>query len=219
MKSSSLVFGSLMICLLLSSCGTARLTNSTPVGKSVAVSITPVEALTPTISSIPMCDSGKQLPLADAILTPEDMIAKYQSFESDHRWTGSADLTNDLLDGNSCTSDCAKRLWSPTKVSVVLIESNSPEEASSRVDETRKMFADLSEIKDRPYISDLGQNVWIAYDFAQQEFILLYSYGSIFVHIISHPAAGFDDFAGEFDLIYALGKAQNEKLCSSGHEP
>jgi hypothetical protein len=191
-----------MIGLFLSSCGTGR----------------PIST-TPTITSTSSCDSTAKLPLVDAVLTSEDMITKYPIFKSDNRWTESVDLTNELLKENNCGVDCAKRLWSPTPVSIVLIESNTPERASELVDETRKTFTNILEITDRPYISELAQNAWVAFDKSRHEFVLLYSYGSIFAQIVNRPAAGFDDFASEFDLTYALGKTQNEKLCSSGYGP
>jgi hypothetical protein len=224
LKPNTLVFYSLVVCLFLSSCGNGRPANSTPIAGSVAAPMTPVnvekkEVFTPPITLTPTCDLRKKLPLVDAILTPEDMIKKYPIFEIGNRWTESTDLTNELLNHDNCSLDCAKRLWSPTAASIILIESNKLEDASALVDKTRKLFTNILEITDRPYISDIAGNAWVAYDYSQQEFVLLYSYNSIFVHITNRPAVGFDDFAGEFDLTYALGKTQNEKLCSSGYEP
>ena len=174
---------------------------------------------TSTIASTPTCDLEEPLPLVDAILTPEDMIRKYPIFESDNRWLQSADLTHEILNENRCALDCAKQLWSPVTVSIILIENSTPEKASELVIETRKTLTDVPEITDRPYISELARNAWIAYDYSRREFVFLYSYGSIFVHIVNRPAKRFDDFAGEFDLTYGLGKTQNEKLCASGYEP
>jgi hypothetical protein len=229
LKKNILLFGGLIICLFLSSCGPV---GTTPVSVSASASTPPEtkpsmtpfyvetkEILIPTITSIPKCDSNAGLLLADAILTPKDMIEKYPIFEADNRWNESVNLTNELLKENGCGVDCAKLIWSPGIASITLINRNTREEANELVDVTRKTFTDILEITDRPYITDLAQNAWVAYDKSQHEFVLLYSYGSIFAQIINRPDAGFDDFAGEFDLTYALGRLQNEKLCSNGYDP
>jgi hypothetical protein len=171
---------------------------------------------TPTNTVTPSCNFNKKLSLVDAILTSEDMITKYPIFKIGDRWTESIDLTNELTKENLCQSECAKQLWSPTKVSIVLINNTTIEEANKHINDIRQSFTNILEITDRPYISDIASNAWVAYDYSNQEFVLLYSYGTIFVHIVNRPAVGFDDFAGEFDLIFALGKTQNEKLCKSG---
>jgi hypothetical protein len=230
LKINILLIGCPIICLFLSGCGNERLVVKTPISVSASttseivpsptvVNIETNEVFIPTITSTPRCDSNPRLLLANAILTPDDMITKYPIFKSDNRWTESNDVTSELTSDKSCVLDCAKQLWSPTTVSITLIQSSSPQEASEFVDETRKTFTNILEVTDRPYLSDLARNAWVAYDYSHDEFVLLYSYDSIFVHIVNRPAFGFDDFAGEFDLIYALGRTQNEKLCSSGHEP
>jgi hypothetical protein len=228
LKLTVLLIDTLIICLFLSGCGNERPVTKTPMSAPTTPEIEPSptvvdietnEVFIPTITSTPRCDSYQRLLLADAILTPDDMIRKYPIFKSDNRWSESNDVTNELVSDKRCLLDCAKQVWSPTTVSITLIQSNSPQEASDFVDEARKTFTNILEVTDRPYLSDLARNAWVAYDYSHDEFVLLYSYDSIFVHIVNRPAFGFDDFAGEFDLIYALGKTQNEKLCSSGHEP
>lgn len=211
-----------MIALFISSCGNERLTGTPPSSPSATIATTQMDNAgnsIPTVTSSPRCDSKEPLPLVDAILTSEDMITRYPIFESDDRWLESVDLTRELVDENRCSLDCAKQGWSPITVTIILVKSPTPEKASELVTETRNMLTDAPEITDRPHISQVAPNAWIAYDYSQREFVLLYSYGSIFVHIVNRPHERFDDFAGEFDLTYGLGKTQNEKLCSSGYEP
>ena len=193
--------------LLLTIC----LTACQPTHQNKAIEEAPTEAINKK------CDSNELLPLVEAILTPDEMINEYPIFESENRWTESTDLTEELVEKNICSLDCAKQLWSPVTVSIVLIESPTLATAQELVNETRKSFDNVLEVTDRPYISDLAQNTWIAYDYTNHEFVLLYSYGSVFIHIVNHPVTGFDDFAGEFDLIYALGRMQKKYLCSSGY--
>jgi hypothetical protein len=193
-------FFGLIACLLFSSCGNENLP----------------DALS-TISS--ECVSNTQLSLNRAILTSDDMIKEYPTFETEKRWIESVDLTNEIMNQNGCSLDCAKLNWLPTKVEITLIEKDLPTETNELILETRSTFTNILELTDRPSLLNLASNAWAAYNYSQHEFVLLYSYGSIFVSIKNRPAFGFDDFAGEFDLTYAIGKTQNEKLCISGYEP
>ena len=200
MKSSKVLFYGLIVSFLISSCGKDNL------------------AASETVVSTE-CSSYSQLPLNRAILTVDDMLKAYPIFESENRWTESIDSTDEVMNQQMCDVGCSKQVWHPTTVEILLIEKSKDAEADEFVLETSKTYTNILEITDRPYLSDLAPNAWISYNYSKNEFVLLYSYGSIFVQIINRPYLGFDDFAGEFDLTYAIGKTQNKKLCTSGYEP
>jgi hypothetical protein len=200
LKSSKVLFYGLIVSFLISSCGKDNL------------------AASETVVSTE-CSSYSQLPLNRAILAVDDMLKAYPIFESENRWTESIDSTDEAINQQMCDFDCAKQTWHPTTVEILLIEKSNDAVTDEFVLDISKTYTNILEITDRPYLSDLAPNAWISYNYSQSEFVLLYSYGSVFVQIINRPYFGFDDFAGEFDLTYAIGKTQNKKLCASGYEP
>jgi len=200
LKSSKVLIYVLIVSFLISSCGKDNLAAS--------------ETIVTT-----ECSSYSQLPLNRTILTVDDMLKAYPIFESENRWTESIDSTEEVINQQICDFDCAKQVWDPTTVEILLVTKSKVTEADQLVLETSKTYTNILEITDRPYLSNLAPNAWISYNYSQSEFVLLYSYGSVFVQIINRPYPGFDDFAGEFDLTYAIGKTQNKKLCGSGYGP
>jgi hypothetical protein len=183
--------------------------------------LTPISTNSPSVtatnSSLVM-----PMPLSEAILISSE-VNDYSSSLMGY-FGETTDVTDELLAGNNCLVDCVKHVWSagqygPRRLIITLIKSSSPTKAERLVEDTRKTFIDIDDLSDRSSLSSLPKNAWSIYYYPRQEFVLNYSYGEVFVLIVSQPNEGFDDFAGEFDLISLISRLQMEKLNKSGYIP
>ena len=105
----------------------------------------------------------------------------------------------------------------------MLMKASSSQRANDLVEITRRSFLGtwgyVEVLSEQNYSGLLPENAWSAFYPSQREFLLMYSYGPVFAIMVSRPPYGFDDFAGEFDLISLLGQLQFEKLYASGYTP
>jgi len=198
---------------------------------SAIPTVSPAPSLTPTLApkitakpteTATSAKTSAPTSLFNAILTPNDVIAQYSSL--DGYFGDVTDATSELLSNNNCLLECIKQVWSagkygPRLLTIILIKSQSAQKAQELVDNTRAMFKNVDDLSNRESIAYLPQNTWSAYYYAKNEFVLTYSYGQVFVLLISQPNSGFDDFAGEFDLISIISRLQMEKLSSNGYTP
>ena len=198
---------------------------------SVVPTASPKPSSTPSFTKTPILDSKPTitatikslaipLPLSGAILTSGEVIEQYPSLEG--YFGGTTDITDELLAGNNCLLECVKHVWSagqygPRHLIITMIKSDSSSKAEKLVEETREMFIDINDLSDRSTLAYLPKNAWAAYYYPRQEFVLNYSYGQVFVLVVSQPNEGFDDFAGEFDLISLVSRLQMDKLNASGY--
>ena len=165
------------------------------------------------------------LTLAKAVLAPTEAASNYATGNLFDR---SIDATDELVSGHNCLLDCVKRVWpraggGSQYAVIMLMKASSSQRANDLVEITRRSFLGtwgyVEVLSEQNYSGLLPENAWSAFYPSQREFLLMYSYGPVFAIMVSRPPYGFDDFAGEFDLISLLGQLQFEKLYASGYTP
>lgn len=228
----------LFICLVSSGCTPGELSRPAPTSSitktlSLLSNETPIPVatlrLSPSSTNSPAVEttSPSPPPLSSAILTPLEVVAEYPILE--HYFDIVSDMTHELVASGNCLLDCVKHVWTPDSanltytgsrhVVIMIMKANTPQQAHELVDTTRQTFTETDDLSDRSSLAFLPDNTWSAYYFPRSEFVLIYSYGPVLLIMVSQPDRGFDDYAGEFDLIALLGKLQMDKLRSSGYIP
>lgn len=180
------------------------------------------EASTPIFITPSHGELSVPLPLSNAILTVDEIIEQYPGLEG--YFGGAIDVTDELLEDNYCFLECAKHIWTagrygPRQFTITLARTVSSENANILVENTHETFIDIDDLSDRITLAHLPKNAWGVYNYPRQEFVLNFSYGRVYVLAVSQPNDGFDDFAGEFDLISLVSRLQMEKLNASGYIP